>query len=310
MLVTGYAPLNNTLKHSRMATTIQQSFSVLKTNLEITTLQSSTVSTRQKNVREVMEAGLDVMDSFLTGSYQRSTLIAPLKEADIDVVVLLDPRYYHHYNGQNGGPAALLDLVKRTLLKTYTRTPNISRNGQAVTIRFDDFGMDVVPGFSRQGGGYLIANSITNAWLSTDPKKHVDLMAASNKAHDGDLVPLIKMIKAWNKSHSAFFRSFHLEVLALQILQSITISNFSSGARYFFDKGREIIKQQNLDPAGYGDDVGKYITGDKVQEAERRFQLAYDRAIKAEQYTANGNVKDAVEMWAKNFGDYFPTYGC
>jgi hypothetical protein len=33
----------------------------------------STVSTRQKNVREVMEAGLDVTDSFLTGSYQRST---------------------------------------------------------------------------------------------------------------------------------------------------------------------------------------------------------------------------------------------
>jgi Second Messenger Oligonucleotide or Dinucleotide Synthetase domain len=292
-----------------MATTIKQSFSELKANLEITTLQSSTVSTRQKNVREVMEAGLDVTDSFLTGSYRRSTLIAPLKEADIDVVVLLDPRYYHHYNGQNGGPAALLDLVKRTLLKTYTRTPKISRNGQAVTIRFDDFEMDVVPGFNRQGGGYLIANSVTNAWLSTDPKRHVDLMAASNKAHNGDLVPLIKMLKAWNKNHSAFFRSFHLEVLALQILQGVTISNFSSGARYFFDNGREMIKKQNLDPAGYGDDVGKYITADNVEEAVRRFQIAYDRAIKAEEYDKRDSVSNAVDMWSKIFGGYFPAYG-
>jgi hypothetical protein len=256
-----------------------------------------------------MEAGLDVTDSFLTGSYRRSTLIAPLKEADIDVVVLLDPRYYHHYNGQNGGPAALLDLVKRTLLKTYTRTPKISRNGQAVTIRFDDFEMDVVPGFNRQGGGYLIANSVTNAWLSTDPKRHVDLMAASNKAHNGDLVPLIKMLKAWNKNHSAFFRSFHLEVLALQILQGVTISNFSSGARYFFDNGREMIKKQNLDPAGYGDDVGKYITADNVEEAVRRFQIAYDRAIKAEEYDKRDSVSNAVDMWSKIFGGYFPAYG-
>jgi tRNA nucleotidyltransferase (CCA-adding enzyme) len=166
-----------------MATTIQQSFAQLKANLEITGLQSSTVSTRQTRIREVMDAGMDVLDSFLTGSYQRSTMIAPLKDADIDIMVVLDARYYHHYNGQNGGPAGFLDLVKRTLLKTYTTTPDISRNGQAVTIRFTDFDVDVVPGFYRQGGGYLIPNSITNSWLSTDPKKHVDLMAAANKAH-------------------------------------------------------------------------------------------------------------------------------
>src|SRR6266508_3146554 len=216
-----------------MATTIQQSFQQLKTNLEITGLQSSAVSTRQTNVREVMDAGMDVLDSFLTGSYARSTMIAPLKEADIDVLVVLNARYYHHYNGQNGGQAGLLDLVKRTLLTTYTRTPDISRNGQAVTIRFDDFVVDVVPGFYRQGDGYLIANSISNSWIETDPKKHVELVAASNKIHNGDLVPLIKMIKGWNKGHSSYFRSFHLEVLALAILNKVTITDFPSGARFY-----------------------------------------------------------------------------
>jgi tRNA nucleotidyltransferase (CCA-adding enzyme) len=178
-----------------MATTIPSSFQQLKTNLEITGLQSATVSARQQKVREVMEAGMEVLDSFLTGSYARSTMIAPLKEADIDVFVVLNARYYHHYNGQNGSQAGLLDLVKRTLLKTYTRTPDISRNGQAVTIRFDDFVVDVVPGFYRQGGGFLIPNSITNTWIETDLKKHVELVSESNKAHNGDLVPLIKMIK-------------------------------------------------------------------------------------------------------------------
>ena len=140
-------------------------------------------------------------------------MIAPLKDEDVDVFFVMDVKYYYNYNdGQNGGQAGLLDLVKRTLRKTYTRTPDISRNGQAVSIRFDDFVVDVVPSFNRQGGGYLIPNSVTQSWISTDPKKHVELMRDSNLAHNGDLVPLVRMIKGWNKCISDHFRAFHLEV--------------------------------------------------------------------------------------------------
>lgn len=293
-----------------MSTTIQQSFLKLKQNLEITDLQAETVSTRQRNVRDVMGAGLNVLDDFLTGSYSRQTLIAPLKEADIDIFFVLNPEYFRNYNGQNGGQAGLLDLVKRTLRKTYTNTPDIGRNGQSVTIRFNDFIIDVVPGFERQGGGYLIPNSINQSWIPTDPKRHVAIMAAANKEHNSDLVPLVKMIKAWNKNNGKYFNSFHLEVLALQILNGVTITDFSSGMRYYFDKGRELITQKNPDPAGYGGDVGNYInTQEKIQEGVAKFQLAYDRAIKAEDYDRRGYVSSAVDMWIKIFGDYFPAYG-
>jgi SMODS domain-containing protein len=291
-----------------MATTIQQGFLKMKQNLEITNLQATTVSTRQKNIREVLEAGLTVVDTFLTGSYSRNTMICPLKEADIDIFVLMDVQYYYNYNdGQNGGQAGLLDLVKRTLRKTYTRTPDITRNGQAVSIRFDDFMVDAVPGFRRKGGGYLIPNSLTQSWISTDPKKHVEIMRASNQAHSSDLVPLVKMIKGWNKSISEYFRAFHLEVLALEIFNGVTISDFPSGARFFFDKGRARVAQKNPDPAGYGDDVGRYVTD--IDEAVGKFQLAYDRAVKAEDLARRGSIHAAMDMWIKIFGDYFPAYG-
>lgn len=296
-----------------MPTTIPQSFLKLKQNLEITDLQEATISTRQKNVREVIEAGISLIDtgSFLTGSYSRQTLIAPLKEADIDIFFILDSKYYYNYeNGQNGGQAGLLDLVKRTLRKTYTETPDISRNGQAVTIRFTDFVVDVVPGFNRKGGGFLIPNSINQSWIPTDPKKHVEIMTTANTAHAGDLVPLAKMIKAWNKNSNKYFNSFHLEVLALLILQGVNISDFPSGVRYYFDKGRTLINKKNLDPAGYGGDVGSYInTQEKIQEAVAKFELAYNRAIKAEDYASRGYIKDAVDVWIQIFGEYFPAYG-
>jgi len=293
-----------------MATTVKQSFEELKQNLQITGLQSSTVSTRQNNIREVLEKDLDVSDSFLTGSYSRDTMIAPLNETDIDIFIVLHSKYYHHYNGQNGGQAGLLDLVKRTLLKTYTKTPDISRNGQAVTINFTDFAVDVVPGFKREGGGFLIPNSITQGWISTDPKEHVEISNQFNSDHDGDYVPFVKMIKAWNKSHSSFFRSFHLEVLALEILKNVKISDFPSGVRFYFSKGISLISKKNPDPAGYGGDIGSYLdTKEIVQDAVDRFQRAYELSAKAEDLGNQGDVELAVDKWRVLFGDYFPAYG-
>jgi hypothetical protein len=54
--------------HSSMATAISQAFLELKENLEITGLQSSTVSIRQTNVRDVIEAELEALDPFLSDS--------------------------------------------------------------------------------------------------------------------------------------------------------------------------------------------------------------------------------------------------
>jgi hypothetical protein len=168
----------------------------------------------------------------------------------------------------------------------------------------------VVPGFNRQGGGYIIPNSIAQSWISTDPKKHVEIVTAANKAHNNDFVPLIKMIKAWNANNNKYFSSFHLEVLALEILQGVTISDYPSGVRYYFDKGKDLISKQNLDPAGYGGDVGSYINSQaKVQEAVAKFQLAFERAVKAENFERLGQTKEAVEMWVKIFSTYFPAYG-
>ena len=290
-----------------MATTIQRSFSRFKSNLEITGLQVGAVSKRQKGVRDAVAGQLTVLTDFLTGSYSRSTLIAPLSKADIDIFVILDSSYYYNYSdGKNGGQAGLLDRLRRCLIKTYPKSPRVSRSGQAVTITFTDFLVDVVPAFHRKGGGYLIPNALTSLWLETDPKSHVSIMAKANAAHASDLVPMVKMIKAWNRSHSSLFRSFHLEVLALEVFEGITISDYPSGARYFFDKARARVALKNPDPAGYGDDVGSYIN---VANAQAKLELAYDRALKAEEFASRGAISDAVGMWRLIFGDQFPAFG-
>ena len=281
---------------------ITSAFETLKTNLEVTSLQRNTTSTRQQNVRDAVEKELTVLDSFLTGSYIRNTMIAPLSEADIDVFIVLHPSYYNQYH-----PAVVLDKVRNVLLKTYTKTPKISRNGQAVTITFTDFIVDVVPAFNRNGGGYLIPNSTEGTWISTNPKVHIDLLNTQNTYHNGKLVPLIKMVKRWNKYINQPFISFYLELMVINMFANNQIFDYESGMTFFFIKGKDAIRYTIQDPVSYGGQV-KGLSGINIQDAVSRFDTAYGRAGKAYDYNKRGYSQNAFEEWQKIFGSYFPAY--
>lgn len=81
-----------------MVKTISEAFRQFRTNLEITTLQESTTSTRQQNLRDTVTEDFEILETFLTGSYRRNTMIAPLTAADIDVFIVLDPKYHADQN--------------------------------------------------------------------------------------------------------------------------------------------------------------------------------------------------------------------
>ena len=284
-----------------MATTILNGFAELQYRLNISTLQASTISTRQTNLRDAIKSEFTVIEDFLTGSYRRNTMILPLKEADVDVVIILDPSYHSKYTA-----TALLDRVRTVLLKTYT-TPKISRNGQAVTITFTDFKIDVVVGYNRTGGGYLIANSMTNGYLSTNPKTHVSQWSTSNAEHGGMLVPLLKMVKGWNRQNGGFLQSFHLEAMVRHAYQGGQIGGYPGAVREFFKSAQYRIDV--MDPAGFGGNVGSYLSPTDRSDVISRFASAYKRASDAIDYDSNGSTSKAFDRWALVFGTYWPAYG-
>jgi hypothetical protein len=287
-----------------MVTTIDAAFKTLRSSLEITDLQEASVSATQANIRDNLKKSFVVLDDFLTGSYRRSTLIAPLSEADVDIFFVLDPKYYSQY-----GQGALLESVKKSLQNSYPQTSRIRPDGQAVTISFTKFKVDIVPAFYRQGGGYLIPGTTSGEWISTDPKRHIEIWADANKAHNGDLIPLIKMLKAWNKRSKAF-KSFHLETVTIKVLSGITISDFPSGVRYVLDKARDHIRVVLPDPAGYSADVAAYVkTEAQMNEIVQKLAHGYGLAAAAEQLAAAGRTSDAFANWRTLFDNYFPAYG-
>ncbi|NEH46105.1 hypothetical protein [Rhizobium leguminosarum] len=178
-----------------------------------------------------------------------------------------------------------------------------------MTITFTDFEVDVVPGFYRTGGGFLIPDANMGRWIPTDPKKHVELWTASNKAHGGSLVPLIKMMKCWNRAHGDLFRSFHLEVLVRHVLTDVTVVDFPSGVRWVLDKMRSKVWTRIADPAGYSDDVASYLSKAEADRLIAVLTNAHRSAVAAETYSGSGYVRSAMDEWRLIFGDYFPAYG-
>lgn len=76
-----------------VAKTIKASFDGYKTKLEITDRQTALVSTRRTNVVNALKKELTlhtISPSLLIGSYDRNTMTRYLKEADIDVMVVMN----------------------------------------------------------------------------------------------------------------------------------------------------------------------------------------------------------------------------
>ncbi len=292
--------------------TRNDAFGRLRANLELTGLQERTVAARQKNVRAAVERQLTVVDAFLTGSYRRQTLIRPLSRADVDVVVVLDRRY------RKSGARAVLDRTKNALLAEYTKGTRISRNGQAVTITFTDFIVDIVPAFARpwwstwDEESWDICDSGSDRWIATNPKRHVEISSQANALHDGGLVPRIKQLKAWNRTVGAPLHSFHLEVLAWSIFgksmwwYSPQSSDWDS-ARYFFKKAHGKLRESLSDPAGTGKDVGAYLHGTALNDAISKVETAFKRCDRAEASAKNGDLAAMHEAYSKVFGNYYPS---
>jgi hypothetical protein len=290
--------------------TREQAFERLRGNLELTRLQEVMVAERQNNIRAAMERRLIVTDSFLTGSYRRHTLIRPLSQADVDIIVVLDRSYSQR------GPRAVLELVKNTLAAEYSRTTKISRNGQAVTMSFADFIVDVVPAFARpwwstwDDESWNICDSGSDRWIATNPKRHVEISSKANALHRGGLVPRIKQLKAWNRTAGAPLRSFHLEALAWSIFGKSVLwyhpqSSDWDSARYFFKKARGKLRESLSDPAGTGKDVGAYLSGSALDEAVRKVERAYKCCEDAEEAAVNSNLVVMHEAYSRVFGNFY-----
>ena len=296
-----------------MALTIKESFKQFASNLNITDKQVTLVSSRRKNAVDALEEKLTLhseQPSKLIGSYDRDTMIRYLSEGDIDVMVVLNYGSNKEWDNKEGVTKAL-SRFKKILEDSYPNvTCNIDRN--CVIMKFSEFRLDVVPAFRFTDGYYSIPDTYRGAWLKTNPVKFAEEVTRINKNMDGYFIPLIRMVKGWNRNFSKPLRGFHIECMMMKHYKDYKQSyTYDSMINVFFSKLPEYLKSATYDPI-LGDRVDLYLDNNSLGNTRENFiNRAKKAAVSADEAFEDKEKFPTISIkeWKELFGDFFPSYG-
>jgi hypothetical protein len=291
--------------------TVNEAFEKFRQRLELSETERQDAIRRQTEVRECIREGFDVDRDFLTGSYARHTKTKPLK--DVDIFFCLGAKEKHW---RDKAPSEVLDAFEKCLAKTFGKDC-VEPGRRCVTVEFDKknptaekegrvLSNDAVPAFELKDC-YEIPDRNLGKWIKTNPDKHKEKSTAKNKACDGMWVPLVKMLKRWNRSaDKPIAPAFLIEVMALDLVDP-PFTSYQSEVRRFFAAAEQGILRDWPDPAGLGPPVSDQMTPEKRQKAAEVLRAAEVKAARAVRLEQQGKTGEALALWAEIMGKYFPT---
>ena len=287
-----------------MVWTVNSGFDAFYSSINLSDALRSVANARRDDIIRKLNGNLEVVDAFNSGSIHRFTAVGGF--ADIDVITVL--HYGKHIKDKP--PKEVLQNVRDVLGEYRT---NVRKNGQAVTLHYKTWpNVDIVPacGVADDKGSiveYQIPDMNTGKWISTNPKKHTSDIEQRSKSAGPLFRKIIKMVKWWNKKHSNYLQSYHIEVMALYCFD-YDPGNYSWGILQYFDKAAELASAPLWHDKGFADD---YLDYNSRQEVVKRLRAARDVARSA-WYLTFGDKNDhseAIRKWRQLFGDAFPNYG-
>jgi len=288
---------------------VKEAFETFKSRLELSETESADAIRRHSDVRNCIKAAFDIKRDFLTGSYKRHTKTKPLKDIDIFFVL----------NSSEAGrrakpPSQMIDAFEACLVEKYGRD-SVDRGRRCVTVEFEKrnpsvegriLSIDAVPAF-EDGENYEIPDDKLGKWIKSNPEVHAAEATSKNKECDGAWIPLVKMIKRWNRSAGNPVKpSFLLEVMG-QSLVVAPFTDYPNEVRSFFASARVAVHHDFGDPAGLGPPVSDQMTSAMRTTASEAFHQAELQAMRAMQLERQGKAGEALSLWQDVMGTYFPT---
>jgi len=258
-------------------------------------------------MEEVDSSGDEDIYSFLTGSYKRGTIIRPPKDVDFFNVLIEDD--YRDFT-----PSEALNILYAALSDIFSdkeKAGEIKPQTHSITVVYSDtFSIDVIPAF-EDGDTYRIPHvplpgKGEEKWLISNPKIHEEVVHDANEKTGGKLIPIIKLIKDWKRTTCKPLNipvtSFHLELLATQILGDDEVESIDIGLADFFSKAIDFMNESCVeDPAN----PKNLVDGELADEDRKTLKsILIDTAkiaktaVEAEQ---NGERDEAINEWRRIF---------
>ncbi len=287
----------------------EEYFADLLSTLNLTDEEREQISEKHLSLREELRERLPVIDDFLTGSYPRNTMIRPNGDDKFDVDFFL--AFSNDDFGEYELPK-LLSMVKEVLEKIKDNDPDIvkiTEQNRSIGVEYlGDFQIDVVPAIEIEKDVlYKIFDKRSRQPVESNPKLHGKNLSDANESTEFGsqrrLVPIIKLLKSWKRDKCDYVKSFHLELLAVEILKDEPIETYSSGLMKFFTSSSEYLLEPSLtDPANDENVIDEYLDEDGTrQDLLNLIAVESETSKTAISYENEGDNDNAVREWRNIF---------
>jgi len=194
----------------------------------------------EKYLKEKKDFGLRKM--LHTGSCAKGT--ATSTTSDLDVAVYLTPEK------ERESISKILQYVQELLIEAMAKygmtSDQFTLGDHCVQVIFkgSKVEVDVVPiipidGFEKHGRGWLAHRNLTDDWLETSPKQHLEFVRARKDSFER-FAPFIRLTKWWKNQFDAPLKSFAIELIWAHLLDNEEIpDSYCNGLPSFF---RYILK--------------------------------------------------------------------
>lgn len=286
-------------------------FSTFCANTQIK--DGGTISDRYKAITKRLNTDFwsttsDIAHSLYAGSYGRNTAIQGF--SDLDMIFQLPYSVYQQYHNYSGnGQSALLQRVKVSIEKTYSKT-SIRADGQVILVPFNDgITFEVVPAFINKDNSYTFPDANAGGrWRTTNPRPEIESIATRNRDCNFNLVPLCRMMRAWKRKWEVPIGGLLVDTLAYQFIENYEYRDKS----YFYydftcrDFFKWMANQNEKQEYWKAPGSGQYVFGKGLfqYKAKRCYNIALE-AIAHENATPKQEWS-AKQKWRDIFGTAFP----
>lgn len=275
--------------------------------------EGAVISNRYRNITRRLNTDFwtttsETSHSVYAGSYGRNTAIAGF--SDLDMIFQLPYAEYSKYDAHQGnGQSALLQAVKKSIEKTYSIT-SIRADGQVIVVPFTDgISFEVVPAFINKDDSFTYPDANNGGcWRVTNPKPEIEAIRVRNKATNGNLVLLCRMMRQWKRQWDVPIGGLLIDTLAYQFIENWPYREKSY--LYYDFMCRDFflwMAEQNMEQAYWrSPGAGQFVYGKGLfqYKARRCYNLALD-AI-AHEMAPTKREWSAKQKWREIFGSRFP----
>lgn len=294
--------------------TVIQSFEMMLSRLEPTAVQKQKIQTTRETIDSALQNDEKIVlakgnqSSFFTGSYKRNTIIRPLDDIDLYVTI----HYGQHADGKK--PIHIMRLMANALRRRYPQT-QIRVDSPCIVIGFIDFKFEVVPTVFclDNEDRYRIPGPGAREWIDCYPNIPNKWLTTSNYSNNKKFIPLIKILKQWNRHNSVGLKSFHLELLTGKVFDEISeIINYPQAVynwmyyvyKWFYENNYPFVNE----PGKYDTYVDECLYGNrfKLNTVRQKLKQGLNRAELALDSWLNGKELRSKRLYHQMFGDMFP----